>query len=121
MKFTWKGKWKEGEITVEAQTAKELADALGELETMAKLKGASSEGESLPEIPAVLGCTDAVRVLMETDWGKQPRTMNEIKKALETNGLYFSKEALAATLVTIARRGALRRIKEEGKWKYFAK
>jgi hypothetical protein len=126
MRFTWKGKWKEGEVTVEAQTAKELEDALGQLKALAGLKGVSSEYQNFPQIPSMLGCTDAVRALMETDWGSQPRSMGEIKKVLEANQLYFSKEALAATLATISsgrahKKGAIHRMKEEGKWKYFTK
>ena len=89
MKFTWKGKWKEGEVTVEAQTAKELEEALGQLKTLGSLKGATNEDKNFPEIPNMLGCTGAVRAIMETDWAKQPRTMAEIKKVLEANNIFF--------------------------------
>jgi hypothetical protein len=122
MKFIWKGRWKEGEIVIEAQTVEELEDALRELEPFDETKETASEdNQGLPKLPSMLGCTDAVRALMKANWGKQPRTMNEIKKALEANELYFSKEALAATLVTLSKKGDIRRAREGGKWRYFAK
>jgi DNA-binding HxlR family transcriptional regulator len=121
MKYTWKGKWHGGEIIVEVETVKELEDALRELGT-AKLEGVADEKDQIiPEIPSMLGCTDAVRVLMEAEWGRRPKAMSEIKRALELNELYFSKEALAATLVTMVKKGGIHRTKEEGKWKYFTK
>lgn len=121
MKFTWKGRWSDGEITVEAESLKELEAALKGLGAAAKLGTMSVEKESYPEIPSLLGCTGAVRALLEKDWGKKPRSMSEIKQALEENQLYFSKGALSATLVTLSKKGDIRRVKEEGKWKYFSK
>jgi len=119
MKFTWKGKWKAGEVSVETQSARELLEALKELETLAETK--EGENRDIPKIPSMLGCTDAVRLLMEDAWAKQPKAMSEIREALEANELFFSKESLAATLVTMTRKGDVRRLKETGKWKYFAK
>lgn len=107
---------------MEAQTVKELEEALKELGTFTEIEEAVEQNnQDFPKIPSMLGCTDAVRVLMEAEWGKQPRAMSEIKKAFELNELYFSKEALAATLVTMAKKGGIRRVKIEGKWRYFAK
>jgi hypothetical protein len=120
MKFTWRGRWKEGELSVEATTLDELENALKELDTKQLLKS-PDEIVCFPEIPSMLGCTDAVRTLMDNDWGKIPRTMTDIKSALESNQIFFSKEALSATLVTLTKKGDVRRVKEEGKWKYFSK
>jgi hypothetical protein len=120
LRFTWRGRWKDGEISVEAETLKELEAALAELGAVSKLTG-SNEGEPYPQIPSILGCTDAVRALFEKDWGRQPRLMSEISKALEANQLYFSKGALSATLVTLTKKGDIRRVKEDRNWKYFSK
>jgi hypothetical protein len=100
---------------------KELEATLEELGAVSKLDVQSNEKESYPEIPSILGCTDAVRALLEKDWGRQPRSMSEISKAFEVNQLYFSKGALSATLVTLAKRGDIRRVKEDRNWKYFSK
>jgi len=119
MKFTWKGKWKSGEIVVEAETLQELNEALRMLSSTGGLQGSLVNGEqSFPQIVSVQGCADALRTLMKTDWGKQPRSMKEIKNALDANALYFSKGILSGTLTAMTKRGELRRVKEEGRWKY---
>jgi hypothetical protein len=122
MKFTWRGKWRNGEIIVEAETLQELNEALRMLSSTGELQGSLVSGELyIPSIPSVQGCSDALRAVMKTDWGRQPRSMKEIKKALDTNGLYFSKGILSGTLTAMTKRGELRRVKEEGRWKYLAK
>jgi hypothetical protein len=104
---------------MEAETIEELGNALDTLGNMHKgTHQAPLNVSNIPEIPSMLGCTDAVRTLMETSWGKTHRTMTEIKSALEANQLFFSKEALSATLVTLTKKNEVQRIKEEGKWKY---
>ena len=122
MKFTWKGKWRKGEIVIEAETLQELDNALRALSSRGKIQGISEiKSQSIPKISPSKGCANALRVLMETEWGKQPRSMKEIKGALEANALYFSKGTLSGTLTTMTKRGELQRVKEEGKWKYLAK
>lgn len=122
MKFTWKGKWRKGEIIIEAETFQELDNALRELTSIGDIQEISRENnQGIPEMPSVRGCADAIRTLLETDWGKQPRSMNEIKKALETNALHFSKGTLSGSLTTMTKRGDLRRVKKDGRWKYLSK
>jgi hypothetical protein len=122
MKFTWKGKWRNGEIVVEAETFQELNEALNRLSTIGELRETSvTEEQGIPQIPSMQGCSDAIRALMKTYWGKQPKSMNDIKKALDANALYFSKGILSGTLTTMTKRGELRRVKEEGRWKYLSR
>lgn len=67
--------------------------------------------------PASLG--EALRVLMvESGWGREPRTLGEIMTALETSGIYYKKAAVATTLVTLMKSGALRRLGSRGSYKY---
>jgi len=122
MKITWKGKWRGGEVTIEAETFQELDNALKALSSRGKIQEISETSKlSVPSIPSVQGCADAIRALMKMDWGKQHRSMREIKKALDANALYFSKGILSGTLTAMAKRGELQRVKEEGRWKYLAK
>jgi hypothetical protein len=122
MKFTWKGKWKKGEIIIEAGTFEELKEALKTLSPEGEIQEFSeTDNKSLPKIPPVEGCPGAIRALMGTDWGQKPRSMIEIKRALEANALYFSKGTLSGTLTIMVKRGELRRMKEEGRWKYLIK
>jgi hypothetical protein len=120
LKFIWTGRWRKGDLSIEAQTLEELTNALNELGTVDELDNASS-GNSYPEIPRMIGLTDAVRRLMWQDWGKQPRLMMEITKALKANKYHFPRGALSATLIALVKKGDVRRMKEEGKWKYFGK
>ena len=120
MKIIWKGRWKGGELTIEAESLKELIASLNELESLGNIEGIFTEADTeIPVIPAVTGCVDAIRELMQTNWATKPRTMNEIMKALEANGLYFSKGTLSGTLTSMARKGELQRVKINGRWKYF--
>jgi hypothetical protein len=122
MRFTWKGKWRKGEIIIEAETFQELDNALRELSSTGELQDFTRViNKSIPEMPPVQGCVDAIRVLMKTDWARHPISMGKIKEALEANAMYFSKGTLSGTLTTMTKRGELKRVKEDGKWKYLAK
>ena len=69
--------------------------------------------------PATLG--EALRVLMvESGWGRKPRTLGDIMTALETSGLYHKKAAVATTLVHLMKSGVLRRLGSRGSYKYVA-
>jgi hypothetical protein len=122
MKFTWKGKWKKGEIIIEAESLEELENALKTLSSEEEMREFSEAyNVSIPKITTVENCAGAIRALMRTDWGQKPRSMIEIKKALEANALYFSKGTLSGTLTAMVKRGEFRRMKEEGRWKYLTK
>jgi hypothetical protein len=122
MKFTWKGKWRKGEVIIEAESIQELDHALKELASRGEIHGIPRVNtQNAPEMPPVQGCSDAIRALMKTDWGKQLRSMSEIKKVLEANALHFSKGTLSGTLTTMTKRGDIRRMKKDGRWKYLAK
>ena len=57
--------------------------------------------------------------LLETPWGKTPKSMNDIREALETNAVYRSTGSIAGSLTQLVQKGELRRIKgEKGKWEY---
>ncbi len=64
--------------------------------------------------------SDDLLSLMDTPWGKQPRTLVEIEEALRTNGEYRAKSTVAATLLGAVQQGKLRRIRDSNKdnWKY---
>jgi len=122
MRFTWKGNWKRGEIIIEAETLEELNSVLDKLSPGGESEIATpTEGGTYPTISGGLGCSDAIRALLKTDWGKEPRSMAEIEKALQTNALYFSKGGLSGTLTMMTKGGQLRRFKKAGNWVYVLK
>jgi hypothetical protein len=123
MRFTWKGNWRKGEILIEADTLEELNGILDKLFSLSETQATSQllVQEEAPMLQPGLGCSDAIKALLQTDWGKQPRSMSEIKKALEINALYVSKGTLSGTLSFLTRHGDLRRFKKAGTWVYTAK
>jgi hypothetical protein len=69
-----------------------------------------SEGEKYPKIEHAAGGEEAVLGLLETEWGKwRPRTVSELKEALDANGLEFSGRVLAGLLNGLVRKGKVRR------------
>jgi hypothetical protein len=86
-----------------------------------------TEEEAAPptEYPPPLGKTaslgDALKKLMvDTNWGKQPRSFGEIMTALKTSGIYYDKGVLAGTLNYMIKKGTLRRLGTRGNFKYVA-
>lgn len=123
MRFTWKGNWRKGEILIEADTLEELNGILDKLFSLSETQATSQMvvQEEAPMLQPGLGCSDAIKALLQTEWGKQPRSMSEIKKALEINALYVSKGTLSGTLSFLTKHGDLRRFKKAGAWVYTAK
>lgn len=122
MKFTWKGKWKNGEISLEAESIEEISAVIEKLYT-SSVSPPSNETSIrvFPLIPAGLGCSDAVLTVLGSEWGSQQRSMAEIRKALEANALFFSKGTLSGTLNFLAKKGEISRSKSAGAWVYFIK
>lgn len=123
MKFTWRGRWKGGEIVIEAETMEVLNSELEKLFASAGSSPSLSQTSSraFPLLPAGLGCSQAVLTLLGSEWGTQQRSMAEIKKALEANALFFSKGTLSGTLAFLAKRGDITRTKSAGNWIYIIK
>jgi uncharacterized membrane protein YheB (UPF0754 family) len=128
MRFTWKGKWKQGEITVEAESLEELDAAVNKFlaaeppNVTTSTVAETRVTEEYPSLTAGLGCSDAIRTLLQSEWGKkQPRSMSEIEKALQTNALYFSGGTLSGTLNLLTKSGSIRRFKKDGRWAYVSK
>jgi hypothetical protein len=123
MRFTWKGNWRKGEIAIEADTLEELNSILDKLFSLSKNEATSQivpQAES-PVLPSGLGCSEAIKTLLQTEWGTQPRSMAEIKNVLKANALYFSKGTLSGTLSFLTKHGDLKRFKSVNAWVYTAK
>jgi predicted transcriptional regulator len=53
-----------------------------------------------------------VQGLLESEWGKTPRTIGELRRAMEANAIYFPKTTLSGVLVWMVKKGSLRRWKD---------
>ncbi len=125
MKLTWKGIWKKGEVTIEAETPEELLETLERLKSISDIEEPlkeeiiQTEAVEIPEISGSVGCSEAIRTILQSPWGRrEPRTMKEITDILKTNALYFTDGSVSGVLTNMVKRGELRRIKKEGKWAY---
>jgi len=77
-------------------------------------KPARSEAsiEKYPNISRTNQCSEAVQSLLGSDWGKTPRTIGELRKAMEANAIFFPKTTLSGVLVWMVKKGSLRRWKD---------
>lgn len=70
-----------------------------------------------PRISSRSSC-DAILELMSSDWGKRPKTLSDIARALEANALFFPTATIGKSLLRLVRRGKLRRWKTENGYSY---
>lgn len=82
-------------------------------------KEEASVVRKFPKIAATDKCDDAVLRVLESDWGKwRPRTMDELREALEANAMSFGGRVLAGVLLGLVRRGKVRRWKTDAGYVY---
>lgn len=84
----------------------------------------SEEVSKIPtaDIPAIKPSKktiDNLESLFNTPWGRTPRILAEIMKALEVNAVPDKMSSVNVYLTKLIQRGKLRRIEKEGKWAYF--
>ena len=73
----------------------------------------------IPAIKSSKSTTENLMSLFDTPWGRTPRTLAEIMKALEVNAVPDKVTSVNVYLRRLIQRGLLRRIEKEGKYVYF--
>jgi hypothetical protein len=68
--------------------------------------------KKFPQIPRTNQCGQAVISLLHTGWGDTPRTIGELREAMEANAIYFPKTTLSGVLVWLVKKGNIRRWKD---------
>ena len=66
-----------------------------------------------PRISRTTQCGEAVVSLLSTDWGKNPRTISDLREAMEANAVFFPKTTLSGVLVWLVKKGKIRRWKDK--------
>lgn len=66
-----------------------------------------------PKIQHTTQCSEAIVSLLETDWGKTPRAIGELREAMEANAIFFPKSTISGVLSWQIKRGSLRRWKDK--------
>jgi len=56
--------------------------------------------------------------LLNSKWGKAPRTLKELKDALEMNALHYPMPTLGSILTKLTKRGSVRRLKKGNVYSY---
>jgi hypothetical protein len=83
-------------------------------EEVAKISSAD-----IPAIKPSKKTIDNLEAIFSTPWGRTPRGLAEIMKALEVNTAFDKVSSVNVYLTRLVHRGVLRRIEKEGKWAYF--
>jgi hypothetical protein len=66
--------------------------------------------QTYPKIAATENADQAILRILESDWGKwRPRTVEELKQAMQTNELKFTERVLVSALDTLSKKGLVRR------------
>jgi len=76
----------------------------------------------IPEIRIEKGDSLSTMILkmFSSEWGRKPRRLGEVRKALESYGQIYPKQSVAVSLLRLAKSGKLRRFKEGGEYVYTA-
>lgn len=74
---------------------------------------AKSQPIMFPRIPRTSQCGEAVVALLSTEWGRTPRTISELREAMEANAVFFPKTTLSGVLVWLVKKGKIRRWKDK--------
>ncbi len=119
--------WNGGTIHAEADSPGELAQLVQELrqavnlgKTEAAMINDTPESQSdYPQIVGAIGCSDSLRKLLATPWGKrEPRTESELTSALQANALHFGHGTISGLLTSMTKRAELRRLKKGSSYGY---
>lgn len=71
-----------------------------------------------PDIGSASSCSEGILKVMETPWGKRPRTLGELREALKANDLFYPTTTMSSVLISLVRQGKLRRWKTSGGYVY---
>jgi hypothetical protein len=65
-----------------------------------------------------LSIGDLIAHLVDEGFFKKPVELSQVKSALEQQGHYFTRSAIPTQLLRLVKRRQLRRIKQDGQWRY---
>jgi hypothetical protein len=63
-------------------------------------------------------CSEAVLKLLASDWGRQPRTLTELRVALKANAVYYPSTTLSGVLSWLIRKNKIKRWKTDKGYVY---
>lgn len=116
-----------GEYEVEISGLKEeVMEFLGELEDVLKTltpqrreRSTQNVGGGYPMITPSKTYSEAIIKLLSTSWGRTPRTLREIREALEANAMHCPKTTLSGVLIWLVKKGKVKRYKTKKGYVYY--
>lgn len=92
------------------------SEAEAESPTEAEISEVSTD--EIPVIRVQRSTQSNIQSLFETDWGRSPRSLAEVTKALEINAVPDRAASINTYLRRLVQKGVLRRIQREGRYHY---
>ncbi len=127
MPFSFRVKMGQQEIEISGtrdeviKTIEELPSIVANIskafETTKNMDTAKSATSTYPHISSS-SCSKAVLHLLETDWGKQPKTLTELGEALKANALHYPSTTLSGVLAWLVRKNKIKRWKTDKGYVY---
>jgi len=77
-----------------------------------------SFASAYPSISPSASCSEAVLRLLETDWGREARTLTELGEALKANAVHFPSTTLSGVLAWLVRKNKIKRWKTDKGYVY---
>ncbi|UCC58548.1 MAG: hypothetical protein JSW14_01100 [Candidatus Bathyarchaeum sp.] len=79
---------------------------------------AQSASSAFPSISSSSSCSEAVLQLLASDWGRQPKTLTELGKALKANAVHYPSTTLSGVLAWLVRKNKIKRWKTDKGYVY---
>ncbi len=125
--FSFRAKIGQHEIEISG-TREEVMKTLEELprlmENIQKAFELTSNKETTKSVSSAFpsisssSCSEAVLQLLSSDWGRQPRTLPELGKALKANAVYFPSTTVSGVLAWLVRKNKIKRWKTDKGYVY---
>lgn len=87
--------------------------AFKEKAAIGKVKHKKNGDVEYPKIAHTTQCSEAIVTLLGIEWGKTPRTIGELREAMEANAIFFPKSTISGVLSWLIKKGSLRRWKDK--------
>ena len=89
-----------------------------EIEDYSDFVVTNSNEEKYPVIGKVSQCSNAIEAILNTEWGKTPRSISELMEAMNANEIHYPKTTISGVLYWMVQKSRLRRWKEKRGYLY---
>ena len=100
------------------KTIEELPSLVASISKAFELTKNREIASTYPSIAHSSSCSESVLKLLETDWGRQTRTLTELGEALKANTLHYPSTTLSGVLAWLVRKNKIKRWKTDKGYVY---